>query len=188
MNWSAAEGCDENAADSMAALGAKSGRPLMVLVYGSESELKVLEGACGTDERVAFGAKAFQLLKVSAAKLPEAGEIASSLDGKATPRFVFFDSRGKKVATVDDRVSPSKVFEAMKRASGSTLDGFVKDYQKFLTALDKLEGDKATFKIKLERLGSRADKDASVAAKQKEIDAASEKLLGTEKKLLEKVS
>ncbi len=188
MNWSTAEGCDGDAADSMAALGAKTGRPMMVLVYASASELKVLDGACGTDERVAIGAKAFQLVKVDAAKLPEGGELASSLGGRATPRYVFFDADGKKVATVDDKVSPSKVFEAMKRTAGSSLDGFVKDYQKFLTALDKLESDKSTLKIKLERLGSRADKDSSVASKQKEIDATSEKLLGTEKKLLQKIS
>ncbi|HET6202208.1 MAG TPA: hypothetical protein VFI25_05330 [Planctomycetota bacterium] len=188
MNWSPAAACDENASDPMGALGAKSGRPLMVLVYDSEADLKILDGACGTDERVAIGAKAFQLLKVSASKLPETGDLASSLGGKATPRFVFFDEKGKKVVTVDEKVSPGKVYDAMKRTAGAPLEGFVKDYQKFLTAVDKLESDKATLKVKLERLGSRADKDTAVASKQKEIDSAAEKLVAAEKKLLEKIS
>jgi len=188
MNWSAASSCDESAADATAALGAKAGRPLMVLVYGSESDLKVLEGACGADERVAIGSKAFQLVKVNAAKLPETGSLAASLGGKTTPRFIFFDEKGKKVAAVDEKVSPSKVFDAMKRTAGGSIDGFVKEYAKFLTALDKFEGEKATLKIKLERLGARAERDTAVAAKQKELDSTAEKLVASEKKILEKIS
>lgn len=188
MNWSSAGSCDEDAADPMAALGAKAGRPMIVMVYGSASETKVFVDPTSPDERVAIGSKAFQLVQVSAANLPEAGEIAASLAGKSTPRFVFFDDDGKKVATVEGKISPGKLFEGMKAAAGSSLDGFVKDYAKFLTSLDKLEGDKAALKIKLDRLGSRAEKDASVVAKQKEVDAASQKLLGTEKALLQKIS
>ncbi|MCI0585384.1 MAG: hypothetical protein L0323_00925 [Planctomycetes bacterium] len=188
MNWSAADSCDGDAADPMAAFGAKTGRPMLVMVYGSAADAKVFVDPTSPDERVAIGAKAFQLVQVNAEKLPEAGEIAGALAGKSTPRFVFFNADGKKVATVEGKISPGKLFEGMKAAAGSSLEGFVKDYQKFLTAVDKLEGDKATLKVKLDRLGSRAEKDASVAAKQKEIDATSEKLVGTEKKLLQKIS
>lgn len=188
MNWSSAAGCDENAADPLAALGAKSGKPMMVLVYDSSEDLKVLEGSCGTDERVAIGAKGFTLVKIKASSVPQSGEFASALGGKSSPRFIFFDARGKKVASVDDRISPSKVFDAMKRSGPAGLDGFVKDFQKYLTALDNLESGKSSLKIKVERLGARATKDAAVAAKQKEFDATAEKLVAREKELLEKVS
>ena len=188
MNWSTAAACDENAADPLAALGAKAGRPMMVLVYDSSEDLKVLEGACGTDEKVAIGAKAFTLVKVQVSRVPEGGEFASALGGKSTPRFIFFDARGKKVASVDDKVSPSKVFDAMKRAGAAGLEAFVKDYSKYLTALDNLESGKSSLKIKVERLGAKAAKDAAVAAKQKEYDATAEKLVAREKELIEKMS
>src|SRR5262245_54945060 len=115
----------------MAALGAKTGRPLLVMVFGSEGDAKLFVDPGSPDERVAIGAKAFQLVKVNAANLPETGDLAASLAGKSTPRFVFFDADGKKVASVDGKISPGKIFEGMKAAAGASLDGFVKDYQKF---------------------------------------------------------
>lgn len=140
------------------------------------------------DERVAIGAKAFHAVKIAADRIPAGAGAAEDLGGEAFPRVVVFDADGKVVGALEGNITPSRLFDLMGRAAGAKLARFVKEYQKVLLAIDKVENAKEVLKLKKERLGDRAERDRSIPAKERELEAATTKIAEQEQKLLEKLT
>jgi len=164
----------------------QSGKPLLIYVESklSEDEIEsaVVKQTVERDEKVAIGAKMFHLIRIDGAAIDRYHPHWNTLGGKKLPRMVVVDSAGDRVGSVEGTISPSSVFTLMKKASAKSfkmpLDSFVKEYQKILTDVDRVEGLKQA--LAQRRAASTeaksaskerfyAEEEAKIAAMEKEV-------------------
>ena len=121
-------------------------RPILVYLTSSTDEARtsqdVVEGTTLKDERVAIASKLFTMVRDNGDQITRDHPFHRWIGGNQLPRFVVFTSDGQKVGKLEGRASPSKLYGLMKKAAVKeyvvNLDRTIKDYQKILTALDRL--------------------------------------------------
>lgn len=172
---------------------ARSGKPTVVYVFSDLPEDAVetanLGGTLLTDERVALGLKLFNLVKVRGETITKTHPYASILGGRELPRMVVVGADGSRVGALEGNdATPSAMMGLMKRASAKAyktpIETFIKDYQKVLTDLDKVEGAKKTLATKRATSGEVAkskslgwDREEQELAKQEGQILEREKVL-----------
>jgi hypothetical protein len=167
-------------------------RPILVYLESARSESKTdkdnIETTTLKDERVALPAKLFTAVKANADEMTQDHPYWKFFEGPARPRFMLFSSRGELIGKLDGKVSPSKLSDLMKRALHDefafSLDRWVKDYQKVLTGIDKLESLKKALDQKAER-DTSTSAQREIAARREKLEAESSALIAEEKKLFD---
>lgn len=182
---------DESAEEFLAQAGGKYRRP--VIVYLETKTVVTDEGGHSydrshfADERVAISSKLFGLVKVR-----EGSPLAKSsfLAGGSAPRFVVFDSNGKKVGSVDGPPSASRLYGLMKQAVAASfprpLEQFVREYRRLLDGIDAVEQKKETLERQRDQLAESPNPvlRRKIEAMESEIKSTSEALVAKEKDLL----
>lgn len=167
-------------------------RPILVYLESARAESKTDKENIDTttlkDERVALSAKLFTAVKANADEMTQDHPYWKFFEGPARPRFMVFSSQGELIGKLEGKVSPTKLSDLMKRALHDefafSFDRWVKDYQKVLTGIDKLEGLKKALDQKAERDTSTSAK-REIAERREKLEAESSALAAEEKKLLE---
>lgn len=167
-------------------------RPFVVyLTSSAEADAtaqEVVDMTTLRDERVAIASKFFSMVKVDGAEIGKDHPYAKWIGGKDLPRFVVFSAAGDRVGKVEGRVSPSKLYGMMKGAVAkdyvTNVDKVVKDYQKILTALDRLNVLKTTLDQKEARSDTKRD-EREVAREREQLAKEEEELRLEEEKLLD---
>jgi len=152
------------------------GKPLLVYVTSSRDEDKIemqnIEGSVLRDENISIGATMFRSIKLNGTKLSEGHPFWKVIGGKELPRVVIVDSAGKKVGSVEGKVSASKVFRLMKQASSKTyktdLETIVKETKTILTEIDQIEAKRSALATKKDK--STNDRSAQWAKEEKELN------------------
>jgi hypothetical protein len=129
-------------------------------------EQKNVDETALKDERVSLSTKLFTMVKADGDSVTKDHVFGRHLKaGGDLPRFVVFTSKGEEVGSLAGTVSPSKLFQLMKKAATQdyavAVDTWVKDYQKVLTDIDKLDGLKTAL--------SQKEARAQTASAQKEV-------------------
>ncbi len=172
----------------------RDGRPVVVFLTSEDPEaaggMKLASGVLA-DERVAIGSKMFHVVKMDGDKISRDHVHAATLAGKALPRFVVLDGgTGKKVGSIEYRPTPSSLFALMKKAAAkaykSDIEKVIKDYQKMLTELDKVEAKRNALRVKKgaaseELVGA---KERKLQQEEAAIEKDAEKLAAAETELL----
>ena len=171
----------------------ESGKPLVVYLESSLPddmiETAVVNQTVLPDEKIAIGMKMFNLVKMNGLKITKEHPYAKHLYGKELPRMVVVGADGKKIGTVEGKISPSKVFGLMKRASKQTyktnIETFIKDYQKVLTDIDKVEAKKAALATRRQTSKNISKSKERMFAKEEEkITKEENEVLEREEKIL----
>lgn len=168
----------------LSAADRQNARPFVVYLTTSNEKFAVeqqnVEATALRDERVSLAAKLFTMVKADGDAVTRDHAFARHLRvGGDLPRFVVFNSKGEDVGSLGGTVSPSKLFQLMKKAATAdyavNVDTWVKDYQKVLTEIDKLE----TLKTALAEKETRAQTASAVreVAQKKELYAKQEEEL-----------
>jgi len=187
-----AEGRDMSTATGMLRPGdAQAEKPILVYLTSSDPDDQVaqdvIEQTTLKDERVSLASKMFTMVKADGYTISKDHPYARFIGGKKLPRFVLFSSNGTKVGKLEGKASPSKLFALMKKTGKrdykTNVDTFVKDYQKVLTALDKLDTLKQAVAAKEARDITKAEK-RKLEKKQEEIAKEEEDIRAVEQKLL----
>jgi len=170
-----------------------SGKPI-VFYLASDLEEDALEtvtvdGTVLRDEKVAIGMKMFNLVKMDGSRVDDDHPYHKILGGRELPRMVVVGSDGHKVGSLEGNIPPSKLFGLMKRAASKTykhpIEKFVKEYQKVLTEIDKVEAAKTALATKraasndapAARVRQWDDEEAELAQQEQEITATEAELL-----------
>jgi len=152
------------------------------------TEQDVIEQTTLKDERVSLASKMFVMVKANGDEIDQNHVFGRFLDGSKLPRFVLFSSDGERIGKLEGRASPSKLYGLMKKAANRTyvtrMDTFVKDYQKVLTSLDKLDALKNALAQKEARDDSARGK-REVEKKRAEYEQQEEELREAEQELLD---
>ena len=193
VNWeepsvgSAYEGFD--AANMMTGLPdeyAESGKPVIIYLESALEDDMVrtalITSTMERDEKVAIGMKMFNIVRMNGLKIGKDHPYAKILGGRKLPRMVVISPEGKKVGSVEGSISPSKLFSLMNRAASKVyktpIGTFVKEYQKVLTEIDKVEAAKA---ILATRRATSADAPRS---RTRRFDQDEEKLVKLEQEIM----
>jgi hypothetical protein len=172
-------------------------RPILVYLSSKSDavqvEQDVIEKTTLMDERVQLAAKLFTMVKADGDAIDETHPYARLVGGRSLPRFVLYSASGERIGQYEGSASPGKLFALMKRAAERdytlNVDDFVQDYQKILTALDKLQALTSALESKESRdetaKGKREieKKRAQYEAEQEELKIAEEKLLQFERRV-----
>lgn len=165
------------------------GKPFIVFLSSKDNvnEQTVVEQTTLKDERVSLGSKFFTMLEAEGETITKTHPYYKWIGGKKLPRVVVFTNEGNKVGKLEGQPSPSKMYGLMKKAAAKSrvrnLDRKIKDYQKILTSLDKIN----TLKQALASKESRDDSKSAlreIAKKRKAIEADELKLKEAEEKIL----
>jgi len=128
------------------------------------------------NDKVALGAKAFHLFKMTPEQVAEDALLKD--EGNTVPRLVFVEPIKMKTSVVEAKnLKASKVYKAMKSMAGKfwkqKLDGVVKKHLKMLQEQDNLANAQNTLKGKLQRAKDDASKTKKV---EKELEEVNERL------------
>jgi hypothetical protein len=171
----------------------ENGKPLIVYLESSHPDdmmkTAVVRRSVFGDEKVAIGSKMFNLVKVDASRIDKTHPHWNILKGRELPRFVVTDPTGKRVGSLEGRISPSGLYGLMKKAASKTYktspDRLVKGFQKLLTEMDKVEAAKqalATQRATSGKISTGLQKKWD--AKEAELEKQGEELAMEEKELL----
>ena len=170
----------------------KSGKPLVVYLTSDledDAQETELATAALADEKVALGLKMFHAVKVDGSRITRDHAYADILGGRELPRLVVVGADGKKVGSTEGKVSASEVYSLMKRAASrvykTQIDSYIKDYQKVLTEIDKIESAKKVLATQRETSGNVSkSKAAKWDREEAEMAKKESELLDQEKELL----
>jgi len=160
-------------------------KPILVYLTSREekysTEQDVVENTTLRDERVAIGSKLFTMVKANGDAIDSNHPYYNHLAGRTLPRFVAFTSDGEQIGKIEGRASPSKLFKLMKKAATRdyvvNLDKTVKDFQKLLTELDKLDV--------LRQAVAQKEQSAQTSRDKKEIEKKRDQIAKDEEELRE---
>jgi hypothetical protein len=167
-------------------------RPFVVYLTSSEEKHRVeqenVDATALKDERVSLSARLFTMVKTDANAIGESHPFARFVgSGGNLPRLVAFSANGQEIGRLEGTVSPSKLFQLMKKTAIRdyvvNVDNFVKDYQKILTELDKLDTLRKALADKESRKKTAAD-EREIALKTETYDKQEAALKEKEEKLL----
>ncbi len=173
----------------------KRGHLSLLYLYDSRhgKKVKKFENVVFKNEDLGVAMKVFRRMKLDVSR----DRVARDLYGQKVPRFITFNSKGRRSGDLflkDYRTKSSLLMKTLAKASKGhgklPLKTFVKKYRSFLNELDQFEGKKATFAQKKTRLkaasGSR-NKLRKVEKEEALLRKSEQALLAREKKLLESV-
>lgn len=117
------------------------------------------------DERVALGAKFFNLIQINGDQIGKDHPLAKMIGGKSLPRAVLISRDGEVVRKLEGKISATRLFLAMsdivKNDCKCDLGKFTSDMRKVLNDLEEIARDKQNLERKtakaLEKGGSPAD-------------------------------
>jgi hypothetical protein len=186
-----------NATALLSAADRQNARPFMVYLTTANEKFALeqqnVDATALKDERVSLASKLFTMVKTDGDAVSKDHAFARHLRvGGELPRFVVFTSKGEEVGSLAGTVSPSKLFQLMKKAASQdyvvNVDNWVKDYQKVLTETDKLETLKAALAQKETRAQTASaareveQKKELYAKQEEELKAREEKLANPKRK------
>lgn len=152
-----------------------------------KSRMNIVQSTVLMDERVATAAKFFNCVRMNGDSLEKDHALYSELKGKNLPRMVVLTSSGKKVGSIEGKVSPSRLYGMMKKSAEKEysvrLDTLVKRHRDLLNQIDKLDGRKKVLASKEQRSEGRENSD--IRKLRREIEVTELKLQVTEKKLFD---
>jgi thioredoxin-related protein len=175
----------------------QANKPILIYLTTTNEKFAVeqqnVDATALMDERVGLSSKLFTMIKTDGDAITKSHPFAKNLGvGGDLPRFVVFSSKGQSVGSLEGTVSPSKLFQLMKKASAPeyvvNVDTWVKDYQKILTELDKLDNlQKALAEKESRAQTASAQKDVAqkkdlYAKQEEELKAREEKLANLKRK------
>lgn len=178
------------------AADAQAQMPILVYLTSSDPDDQVAQDVIDSttlkDERVSLASKLFTMVKTDGSTITEDHPYHRFIGGRKLPRFVLFSSDGNEVGKLEGKASPSKLFSLMKKTARRdfkvNVDRFVKDYQKILTSLDKLDTLKQAVAQKEARDITSAEqrklekKKEEIAKEEEELRAVEEELLKFERR------
>lgn len=170
---------------------AQAEKPFLVYLTSTDEDDRVaqdvIESTTLKDERVSLASKLFTMVKADGQQITKDHPFYRWIGGRQTPRFILFTSAGDRVGKLEGRASPSKLYALMKKTAVRdfkvNVDRFVKDYQKVLTSLDKINTLKMALAQKESRKLTKAQskdlekKKTEIAADEEDLRAVEEKLL-----------
>lgn len=171
---------------------AQAEKPILVYLTSSDPDDQVAQDVIDSttlkDERVSLASKLFTMVKVDGNSISEDHPYHRFIGGRKLPRLVLFTSAGDRIGKLEGKASPSKLFSLMKKTAKRdfkmNVDNFVKDYQKILTELDKLDTLKQAVAQKEARDITSTEK-RKLEKKKEEITKDEEELRAVEEKLLD---
>lgn len=191
-------GATSDAADLSTAAGMLSAadrqydRPILVYLTSSSDKDRtsqdVIEQTTLKDERVSISSKFFTMVQADGQQITKDHPYHRWLGGNKLPRFVAFTSDGVRTGKIEGRASPSKLYGLMKKTVAKdfvvNVDRTVKDYQKILTAIDRLSVLKSALDMKESRSDSKRDQK-KISKERDELAQEEEELREQEEKLLD---
>lgn len=176
----------------------EAGRPVFVYLHSDlpehSAETAALDQAFFS-EKISIAMKMFSPIKVDGQKIGANHPYASILAGEELPRLVLVGSDGRKIASVEGRVSEAKVLGLMKKAAErsfkTSLDRFVDSYQDLLDQLDRIDlrkdeiaKERAEVTKSTPALDKRwAKEDAELAKLEQEVKDLESRLLEFKRKV-----
>ena len=139
------------------------------------------------DERVATAAKFFKCVKLNGDDLSKSHDLYDELKGGKLPRMVVLSSEGKKVGSIEGKVSPTRLYSVLKKGAQSEftvkLDSLVKQHRDLLNQIDKLDGRKKVLASKETRANGKETGD--IRKLRREIELTESKLQKQEKSIFD---